>query len=105
MQLDFRGRMYAMPSFLNPQGNDPAKALLTFVRGKRLGATGWRWLHIHIANVWGEDKVSLDARFQWTVANYHWIVDCVAQPSQSAVGWMLISPGSSSQGRWNWWRR
>ena len=80
MQLDFRGRMYAVPSTLTPQGSDPAKALLTFTRGKRLGASGWRWLHIHIANMWGEDKISLDGREAWTVENYHWILDCVKAP-------------------------
>lgn len=80
MQLDFRGRMYAVPSTLNPQGSDPAKALLTFARGKALGAAGWRWLHIHTANMWGEDKVSLDAREQWTVENFEWIKDTVHDP-------------------------
>lgn len=80
MQLDFRGRMYAVPSTLNPQGSDPAKALLTFARGKKLGTSGWRWLHIHTANMWGEDKISLDAREEWTVSNYHWIVDSVKAP-------------------------
>ena len=36
MQLDFRGRCYAVPSFLNPQGADPAKGLLLFQEGKSL---------------------------------------------------------------------
>ena len=79
-QLDFRGRMYAMPSFLNPQGTDVAKALLTFARGCKLGASGWKWLHIHIANMHGEDKISFDEREEWTVSNYSWIVDCVKEP-------------------------
>jgi len=79
-QLDFRGRMYAMPSFLNPQGTDCAKGLLTFARGCRLGKGGWRWLHIHVANMHGEDKISFDEREQWTVNNYHWILDCVKEP-------------------------
>lgn len=80
MQLDFRGRMYAVPSNLNPQSSDPAKGLLTFARGCKLGAGGWKWLHIHIANMHGEDKISFDDREQWTVENYHWIVDCVKEP-------------------------
>ena len=88
MQLDFRGRMYAVPSTLNPQGSDPAKALLTFARGKKLGADGWRWLHIHTANMHGQDKISLDDREEWTVANYHWIVDCVKAPFDHRE-WML----------------
>lgn len=79
-QLDFRGRMYAMPSFLNPQGTDCAKGLLTFARGCKLGKGGWTWLHIHVANMYGEDKISFEEREAWTVDNYHWIVDCVRQP-------------------------
>jgi DNA-directed RNA polymerase len=79
-QLDFRGRMYAMPSFLNPQGTDVAKGLLTFARGCKLGASGWKWLHIHVANMFGEDKISFDDREAWTVENYHWLVDCVHAP-------------------------
>ncbi len=80
MQLDFRGRMYAMPSFLNPQGNDPAKALLTFANSKPLGKSGLRWLRIHVANNQGEDKVSLDAREQWSITNYAWMAKCVSAP-------------------------
>jgi DNA-directed RNA polymerase len=68
-QLDFRGRMYAMPSFLNPQGTDVAKGLLTFARGCKLGASGLRWLLIHAANMHGEDKISFDEREQWTLDN------------------------------------
>lgn len=80
MQLDFRARMYAMPSFLSPQGTDCAKGLLTFAKGCRLGASGWKWLHIHVASMAGEDKIGFDEREAWTVSNYHWIVDCVKQP-------------------------
>jgi Autographiviridae RNA polymerase len=81
-QLDFRGRMYAMPAFLNPQGTDCAKGLLTFARGCKLGASGWRWLHIHLANMHGQDKLSFDDREEWSVVNYPWIVDCVKDPFQ-----------------------
>ena len=79
-QLDFRGRMYAMPSFLSPQGTDCAKGLLSFARGCRLGATGLKWLQIHVANMFGEDKISFDAREEWTMANYEWMKRCVESP-------------------------
>lgn len=79
-QLDFRGRMYPMPSILNPQGTDTAKGLLEFAEGKPLGVSGWRWLHIHIANMHGEDKVSYDQRERWTMDNMDWIMACVKEP-------------------------
>lgn len=65
--LDFRGRVYAVPPFLNPQGNDLAKGLLTFAVGKPIGdTTGPGWLAIHGANTYGYDKASLEDRVSWT---------------------------------------
>jgi DNA-directed RNA polymerase len=95
MQLDFRGRMYAVPSNLNPQGTDCAKGLLQFARGCKLGKSGWRWLHIHLANMWGEDKISFDEREQWAVENYHWIVDCVHEPFEHRE-WMKADKGEKA---------
>lgn len=64
--MDFRGRVYAVPHFLNPQGPDVAKALLTFAEGKPIGnETAAKWLAIHGANVYGYDKVSLEERVQF----------------------------------------
>ena len=79
-QLDFRGRMYAMPSFLNPQGTDVAKGLLTFARGYKLGASGLRWLLIHAANMHGEDKISFDAREQWTLDHMALVANTATLP-------------------------
>ncbi len=63
--LDFRGRIYPMCADLHPQGNDIAKALLTFKDGKPLGATGVRWLAIRLANAFGLDKLPLADRVKW----------------------------------------
>jgi DNA-directed RNA polymerase len=79
-QLDFRGRLYATPTFLNPQGNDAAKALLTFKAGKALGESGLRWLKIHGANTYGEDKCSLEERAKWVDGNEGMIFACGADP-------------------------
>jgi len=64
-QMDFRGRMYPIPQFLNPQGSDMAKSLLTFAHGKPLGKDGVFWLAVHLANHFGHDKVSLGERAAW----------------------------------------
>lgn len=80
MQLDFRGRMYAVPANLNPQGNDCAKGLLTFAHAKKLGASGLRWLLIHAANMWGEDKISFDNREQWSLDNLNMMLECAYRP-------------------------
>ena len=67
-RTDFRGRIYPIPTFLQPQGNDAARGLLLFAEGKPLGAAGLRWLKIHFANCWGCDKAPLSARVGWTEA-------------------------------------
>jgi len=65
-RFDFRGRVYPLPVFLQPQGNDVARGLLEFEEGKELGEEGMRWLMIHFANCMDMDKVSLDDRVSWT---------------------------------------
>jgi DNA-directed RNA polymerase len=67
--LDFRGRLYANTAFLNPQGEDSARGLLEFSRGKPIGSSGYAWLKVHLANCFGEDKISLEERVEWTDAN------------------------------------
>lgn len=79
--LDFRGRIYAQVPFLNPQGHDLAKGLLTFAKGKPIGdGSGPGWLAIHGANLYGYDKASLDARIAWVVDNQQAILACANDP-------------------------
>ncbi len=79
--LDFRGRIYSIPSGLCPQGHDVAKGLLTFAKGKPLGdQSGADWLAIHGANLWGHDKVSLADRVRWVKDHERQILECVKAP-------------------------
>ena len=66
-QIDFRGRMYPIPYFLSPQGTDLSKALLLFSESETIWKpeTEARWLAIHGANCFGNDKVTLDERVKW----------------------------------------
>lgn len=65
-QLDFRGRVYPVPLFLHPQGDDVQRGLLMFAEGKPIGSPeGAKWLAIHGAGCWGVDKVSLEDRVRW----------------------------------------
>lgn len=65
--LDFRGRIYPIPNFLQPQGDDLARGLLLFSEEVPItegsGADGW--LAVHLASCWGNDKVSFEDRIQW----------------------------------------
>ena len=66
---DFRGRVYPMPYFLQPQGPSFARSLLSFDRTTVMTDIGEQWLRIHIANCWGMDKNSYNQRIQWTHEN------------------------------------
>ncbi len=65
--LDSRGRMYCLPPLFNPQGNDLAKGLLCFSKGKTVkdDKNAIKWLTIHGANMYGFDKVGYEERIQW----------------------------------------
>jgi DNA-directed RNA polymerase len=67
--LDFRGRIYPYASYLNPQSSDDGRALLEFAEGKPLGDSGLFWLKVHIANLFGIDKVSFEDRVKWVNDN------------------------------------
>lgn len=87
-ELDFRGRVYPIPaSGPSPQGSDWQKALIEFADGKRLGLQGFRWLQIHIANLFGVDKVSFDARLAWVAENIDALLDSGANPLDGQRFW------------------
>lgn len=80
-QLDFRGRAYAIPMFLNPQGADLSRGLLTFANGVAINDEDSRsWLAIHGSNCYGYDKVSLDDRVKWVEENEQRILGIAADP-------------------------
>jgi DNA-directed RNA polymerase len=60
--MDFRGRAYPVPPHFNHLGNDMCRGLLLFHEAKPLGEKGLQWLKIHLANVYGLDKMSLAER-------------------------------------------
>lgn len=78
-QCDFRGRLYPTAN-LTPQGTDWEKGILEFAHGVPLGEHGAKWLAVHVANCWGEDKSDYDMRVKWTKDNTGWILDCAKDP-------------------------
>lgn len=82
-QLDFRGRVYPVTT-LSPQGEDFVKALLEFSEGEPLGTqTAADWLAIHIANLFGVDKVSFEDRIAWTKENSNMLLAIAADPFEN----------------------
>lgn len=85
--MDFRGRVYPVPQYLNPQGNDLSKALLLFAEGKPITERGYYWLCVHVANCFGVDKVSNRERFEWTQAHMDRLLDSGLDPLHGGGFW------------------
>ena len=85
--VDFRGRIYPFASYVNPQSDDVGKSMLQFAVGKPLGEDGAFWLAVHIAGLWGVDKVSFDDRVQWVVDNEERILACAVDPLAEDAYW------------------
>lgn len=86
--LDFRGRVYPIPTSLNPQSDDLARALLLFRDGKPVDAEGAHWLAVHGANCMGEtpdgkkvSKMTFEERREWVIKNSAMIVACADRPT------------------------
>ena len=87
-QTDFRGRIYAVPQTLNPQGVDLAKALLRFSDGEPLDdAEAVKWFLVHGANTFGIDKVSFDDRRRWVDDHKQKILQAASDPLDSLDFW------------------
>lgn len=86
--LDFRGRAYPIPPYLNHMGADNVRGLLVFADGKELGEEGLRWLKIHLASVAGHDKASSKERWEWTDAHMDDIRDSVRDPLGGRRWWL-----------------
>lgn len=79
-KLDFRGRMYTQPNFLDHQGADLGKGLIQLAESEPLTERGLWWISVHAANCWGVDKVSLEQRVAWVEENIDFIRDIVRDP-------------------------
>lgn len=80
-QTDFRGRVYAVPQTLNPQGNDLSKALLHFAEGDLIDSReAESWFFIHGSNCYGNDKVNFEDRKQWVLDNHDDILRTASEP-------------------------
>ena len=94
--LDFRTRVYALPTSLTPQGQDLSKGCLMFSHRKALGERGWWWLRVHVANCFGQDKGSLDSRVQWVMDNHAMLMSIADDPYATDAWWT----GDADETQW-----
>lgn len=79
-QLDFRGRVYPMPNHLNPQGPDFVRALLEFANERAVDHKALWWLKVNLANLFGEDKLTLEERAVWAEKHIQQVLDVANNP-------------------------
>ena len=91
--VDYRGRMYPIASSLHIQGTDFEKALLKVQDAQPVNDRTAYWLSIHLANTFGEDKLTLEDRVQWVKDNEDQIIKVVDAP----IPWLLgIADGTEA---------
>ncbi|KAI0390947.1 DNA-dependent RNA polymerase [Xylariaceae sp. FL0594] len=86
--MDFRGRAYPIPAYLNHMGADHVRGLLRFAKGKELGENGLRWLKVHLANVFGFDKASLREREAFAMDHIRDVRDSASNPLSGEKWWL-----------------
>ncbi|KAI0453122.1 DNA-directed RNA polymerase [Xylaria acuta] len=86
--MDFRGRAYPIPAYLNHMGADHVRGVLRFAAGKELGESGLRWLKVQLANVFGFDKASLEEREAFATDHIKDIYDSATNPLTGQRWWL-----------------
>lgn len=87
MSLDFRGRLYCIPSF-SYQGDQLQRGLLLMsTNGKTCQEeVAWNWLRISGSNKWGNDKVSFEDRIKF-IDDMHDEIMSIAKDPKSNTLW------------------
>lgn len=86
--IDFRGRAYPIPPYLNHMGADHVRGLLRFSEGRELGERGLMWLKVHLSNVYGFDKASLKDREAFAMEHLDEIYDSANSPLTGKRWWL-----------------
>lgn len=79
--MDYRGRLYPMPTEISPQGDDLQRGLLLFAAPEPIkGNKTLDWFYIAGAGYAGVDKVSFADRIKWVKDNKENIIQTAKDP-------------------------
>ena len=95
-QADFRGRIYPVSSLVHTQGDDFSKAVFRFAEGKAIDHDGAKWLMIHLANSWANnklDKAPIEDRLAWVETNTEAIFAAGTDPLNNIHFWSQAEGG------------
>ncbi|XP_004346780.1 T7 bacteriophage-type single subunit RNA polymerase [Capsaspora owczarzaki ATCC 30864] len=89
VNLDWRGRAYTVSPNLTHLGGDMTRSTLMFHQRRPLGENGLFWLKVHLANLCGADKCSLQDRVKFVDSNWKHIIDSARDPlkERGGLGW------------------
>lgn len=86
--LDFRGRVYPIPDFLNPQGDDVCRGLLLFNNEKSIRTQeGLDRFFEYGASLFGHDKESRHFKLGWCCTNINMIREVADNPYSGHTRW------------------
>lgn len=86
--VDFRGRTYPVPPFLNHMGDDMCRGMMRFAKGRPLGKDGLKWLKIHCINLTGfKKRASVDERAKYADEIIDDIFDSARNPLTGKRWW------------------
>ena len=86
-KLCFRARTYSRLHGFKTDGCSLGKAMYQLKHGKKIGEKGWRWMMIHAANCFGEDKITLDERYKFAEDNLDLWMKWADDPKNYADDW------------------
>ena len=92
VQLDFRGRVYYLPSHLGPQKDDLGKALCDFGFQRAVSEEGYRWFLLDGSKHFGCDRGTFEERIAWAKQNRKNIEAVVEDPYQNIWWHQAESP-------------
>ena len=85
--FDYRGRCYAIPSFLSPQGDDFSKSLLLFHEQALMTTEAENYLAFEVSTTYGNSKLSMTDRVIWTLENHQLITNVATDPIGNLSTW------------------
>jgi len=85
--LDYRSRAYPIPSLLTPQDTDFGKSLIRFKEESYMTPEAEDWLAFQVSTTYGNDKLPLNERIQWTKDNFTFISRVALDPIGNLSDW------------------